>query len=601
MLSTAWSRIRHYWNPLEYPDQAQAAASGTPPRPPLPGSVTAPPTPRRKDVPRYPPFDEGLEIDEIDDILESQQEIIHRIQLSSGMDDKKFGEFIMPIIRNFAEYVHQLPATKDENHMGAGGLFSLGLNVGFYSYQASDGVMFSGRESTEKRRSLEPVWRYASLVAGICSDIYRPLTDVIVVDVKGMQWPAEEMPLYVWAKNNNVERYFLRWVENVNSASAHSAASLVVNKIVPAHCMRYICGASPAILPVMMDTIIDRPGVQNTLHQLVSNARYKVIERDAKESPTRYGKLTVGMHLEPHLISAMRRLLASGEWQVNQRKARVWHGSEGTFIVWKTAAAEIVDLLNREKTPGIPPDPETLADILLRAGVFEAHATGSAFWTIFSPFSSGALEVIKLANGGLLFDGDAPPFVDTSLLLPGPSVPAGSSEEQDDQPVAPAPISTTSPPPAAAAARDPAPVPAKPQSKAPAVQTFPSPAQPDSAHQPKGGAAKPKATPSEAARGALLRRLTPLNREALLAVIEDYQLKKNASDVFMIQHGLAITLKELGSHGADAMRIIGDLDAAKWLWLDPNADGAKFTTIPRDGVDMPCVVLESKIVTILGI
>ncbi|MCV5919407.1 TraI domain-containing protein, partial [Escherichia coli] len=77
--------------------------------------------------------------------------------------------------------------------------------------------------------------------------------------------------------------------------------------------------------------------------------------------------------VERYLLDAMRRLLASSQWLVNQRDARVWvrksNQSTNLYLVWKSAAKDIIELLAKDKIPGIPRDPDTLADILIERGL----------------------------------------------------------------------------------------------------------------------------------------------------------------------------------------------------------------------------------------
>ncbi|MFD2274209.1 TraI domain-containing protein [Undibacterium arcticum] len=48
-----------------------------------------------------------------------------------------------------------------------------------------------------------------------------------------------------------------------------------------------------------------------------------------------YGKLTVGNHLEPYLLDAMRQLYRTGFWKINETKSRLWYSPEGLFLIWK--------------------------------------------------------------------------------------------------------------------------------------------------------------------------------------------------------------------------------------------------------------------------
>jgi hypothetical protein len=65
----------------------------------------------------------------------------------------------------------------------------------------------------------------------------------------------------------------------------------------------------------------------------------------------------------------MRRLARGGRWQINVPGARLWMLAEGLHLVWPAGAEDIVALLAADRVPGIPRDPDTLADILLERGL----------------------------------------------------------------------------------------------------------------------------------------------------------------------------------------------------------------------------------------
>jgi len=60
----------------------------------------------------------------------------------------------------------------------------------------------------------------------------------------------------------------------------------------------------------------------------------------------------------------MRSLLRDGTWTANTPGARVWiFPPNRVHLVWPACAEAIVQRLYGERIPGIPRDPDTLADI----------------------------------------------------------------------------------------------------------------------------------------------------------------------------------------------------------------------------------------------
>src|ERR1035437_4141521 len=144
--------------------QSNAAPTSAPRRPtPTPGT------------PMYPAADFGIGYAPVDDVIATQYALIKRLKLLAAMPEDEFDRFYMCIIRNLAVHINHLPASEHGTHNGAGGLFRLALEIGFYSLQASEARLFAARSGLEERRQLEPRWKYATFLAGICCELHRPI------------------------------------------------------------------------------------------------------------------------------------------------------------------------------------------------------------------------------------------------------------------------------------------------------------------------------------------------------------------------------------------------------------------------------------------
>ena len=145
----------------------------------------------------YPPVDPGIPARSIDDVLAAQDDLIRRIKLSYGSDRNTFNTDLFSLIRRYAEYVHLLPATPDNHFSLPGGLLRMGLEIAFYALQATDGQIFSGRSTISHRRQLEPRWRHATFIAGICSELHRTLSHVTSSTRRATSGPP------LWARWND--------------------------------------------------------------------------------------------------------------------------------------------------------------------------------------------------------------------------------------------------------------------------------------------------------------------------------------------------------------------------------------------------------------
>lgn len=371
----------------------------------------------------YPPIDPGISVRPIDDVLAAQDDLIRRIKLSYGTSRDTFDTDLFSVIRRYAEYVYLLPATPDNHFNLPGGLLRMGLEVAFYALQATDGQIFSGRSTISHRRQLEPRWRHATFIAGLCSELHRTLSHVIVIDARGNEWPAYLSPLNRWLHEQRTSRFFLRWIPQAQET--RSLGVFAIPQIVAPATLHYLAQGNSVVVPHMMASISGMPVYRehNILEQLVRRATALVIDRDLQSSAERYGKPRLGSHLERYLVDALRRLVVSNaQWTPNAEKSRVWYGKDGLYIVWPNAANDVRKLLEVDQLPGIPKAAETLLEILIDAGVVERGGETHATWAIFPPQADKAIEAVRLTSPSILLAAmDRPPEPLPHVLARPPS------------------------------------------------------------------------------------------------------------------------------------------------------------------------------------
>lgn len=381
----------------------------------------------------YPPVDPGISVRSVDEVLAAHDDLIRRIKLAYGSDRATFEADLLSVIRRYAEYVHLLPATPDNHFSLTGGLLRMGLEIAFYALQATDGQIFSGRSTISHRRQLEPRWRHATFIAGLCSELHRTLSHVIVIDTKGNEWPPYLGPLNRWLHEQRVSRFFLRWIPHAQET--RSLGVFALPQIITAETLHYLAQGNSVVVPHLMACISGMPVYRenNILEHLVRRAAALVIDRDLQSSAERYGKPRLGSHLERYLVDALRRLVVSNAlWMPNAEKSRVWYGEDGLYIVWPNAANDVRKLLEADQLPGIPKSPETILEILMDAGVVEASGETQATWPIFPPHADKAIEAVRLASPSILLAAlehppERLPFV---LVKPQPRSAAASTVAQ---------------------------------------------------------------------------------------------------------------------------------------------------------------------------
>lgn len=371
-----------------------------------------------EDIPRYPPFAKGLPAASVARILATQSELVDAIRHTLALPREEFQAIVMPVVERYAAFTHLLPASEAHHHRGAGGLFRHGLEVGYWAALASEGVLFGAGSTPLERKGQEPRWRLAVCLAGLLHDIGKPVSDLAILDREGKtQWNPYLENLTDWAEANDVDRYFLRWRDKRHQRHEQFSV-LVTERVLTPECLTYLTQTGPEIMQAMLEAIagIDRGAM---FHTLVVDADRKSVERDLKANHLPVDS-SLGVPVEKYLLDAMRRLIGNGRWNANTRGARVWRFDEGLYVVWKAGAQEICELLAKDRIPGIPRDPDTLADILIERGLAIPRRTQDGrnyrYWRMAPAELDVALYMLRLSSPELIYNGEPPVAVDGRLL-----------------------------------------------------------------------------------------------------------------------------------------------------------------------------------------
>lgn len=338
----------------------------------------------------------GLRLQPVDEILESNRELVGRIKLCYGCDAASFNTDLLAPIRQYVEYVNLLPATMDSYFTGPGGLARIGLETAFYALQATDSQIFAGRATISNRRVLEPRWRRATFIAGLCNEIHRTLSHVRVADAKGREWQPYVMPLSRWAKEEGVTSAHIRW----RAAQETRALGLfALPMIIPAETMCDLAKDNATIVPHMLASIAGATMYHehSVMYRLVRHAAALVIHRDLRASDGSCAGIPA-LHMARYLVEAMRELVLSHHgWQPNIGRSRLWYGQDGLFLVWPNGINDVVKLLEDERLPGIPDCASGVLDILEAADLVRAQSADCRVWTIYPPGAAEPFEAVRFA------------------------------------------------------------------------------------------------------------------------------------------------------------------------------------------------------------
>lgn len=376
---------------------------------------------------RYPPFLDGLPITDVADIVAAQSVLIQKIRISLGLSKAEFNRLVMPLIVNYAGHVHLLPASEDHHHKGSAGLFRHGLEVAFWATQASDAILFTVDGTPNEIRDKEPRWKLAACIAGLLHDAAKPMTDVTITSDKADKpWNSQTETIVEWANRYGVTDYHIHWRrarhQKHEKFALAAAKQLITNDI-----FNYIQEADPKLIETLFDAIT-RNNITQPLTQIAQKADEQSVVQDLKENNKQDTNFEYSVPVEIFVTDALRVLINSKRWSVNEPGSKVWYCKDGAFVVWR-GIDDLYKILERDDRKGVPKDPDMLADILIDRNFaienncsYQGQEGVFRYWEITPHILSEAmggkpvtLSALRIADPFMIFTAGIPEPVEADI------------------------------------------------------------------------------------------------------------------------------------------------------------------------------------------
>lgn len=323
---------------------------------------------------RYPPADGGLPLREPAAILAANEDLIERLRVHAAVSEEQFAARFVGPLQRLAEYVNVVPATAAGLFAGEMGLFRAALESAFYSFQASDGRIFTGSESVERRHALEARWRYLCFLAGMVFPVGRPLERIVVTAAGGGVWKRHFGGVDAWARAERVERVFVSWGSADEDAIGPAQAGVVLlPQLVGAANLQHLENGAADMVASLYQLAAGTPGFSRIAHQVVTGCWERIQRREAARRPQTFGRLVVGTHQGPYLVGAVRALVAQGTWAPN--KSCLKADQDGLYLQWPAAAEDLIAFGRERSYAGWPSDPATMAALLAAAKIVEDRSS----------------------------------------------------------------------------------------------------------------------------------------------------------------------------------------------------------------------------------
>lgn len=356
-------------------------------------SVAAVPGPSLQAPPEaiYPPRDPGLPTCDPEALVVAAADKLARLRELTISDRESFDVAYLAPVRELAHLVHLLPASPDGPYSAPAGLFHLCVDVAFFSLQSADGKIFTPTASVEDRHRNEPRWRYACFLAGLCCQVPRALNALTAVSSGGAEWPRYTQSLWSWLRESGADRYFVNW--HAKTALMGGEGSAFLSLLAPKDRLDWLAKGDVQIVRDMHQVALGAAHeADSILAGVVGRIVKRVLEVDEARRRSRYGRLTVGTHVEPYILDALRAPIETGTWKVNSPSSPVWLASDGLFIEWPGAHQQVLAHFDKLGLPGMPRSSVTLAEVLGKADLLIQAESGLWVRDVLVPLDAQGRE-----------------------------------------------------------------------------------------------------------------------------------------------------------------------------------------------------------------
>jgi conjugal transfer pilus assembly protein TraI len=271
------------------------------------------------------------------------------------------------------------------------------LEVGLWSLQQTEGKLIRGVTAPQQRHVIEPRWRLAVFLAGICHDLGKVVTDLTVTDrASTHKWHPYHQSIYAWASEHSIKNYFLHWQEGRSKNHTHVSSTLI-DAVIPRSSFDWISDGSTDAVIWLTESLNNNPGHANQIHDYVMRADQLSVERDLKSLGVAMAGYEIGVPVERYLTDVMRRLVREGIWRINEPSARVWNIAGTTYLVWPSAGEEIAQRIRDEDIPGLPKSPDGILDMMVERGIASMQeGEGDPFFYLAPDVLTEKIPTLKL-------------------------------------------------------------------------------------------------------------------------------------------------------------------------------------------------------------
>ncbi len=304
---------------------------------------------------------------------------LKKIKRLLSITEEIWQEHYLYSIKQFVEYVQEIPASEVHHHSEIGGLIDHTLDAIHTGIRVRQGYMLPPNEEPEAIHSAADRWTFGVFTAILFHDIGKIVTDLeIVYRSRG----GEFKQWHPWVnKIPEGYEYTFRYKDD-RQKSLHEKATLsLVPYMLSDDATKWLFSDSILLgqwLSTLTHNTFGGGAIAEIVRQADSASAAKNLGAATGKNTADYTKTTP---LHEKLIVSLRKLIHDGQLIMNKPGAAVWTTEHSAWVVSKSAMDAVKLQLTNEGHTGIPNNPVRLFEILREHELLIPNPENKSVWT----------------------------------------------------------------------------------------------------------------------------------------------------------------------------------------------------------------------------
>lgn len=319
------------------------------------------------------------------DLLSSDQnqKLLRQIKRAFSITEEVWNNHYLYAFNQTAALVQLLPASQIHHHSQRGGLLLHTLEAAHNCVRISQGYVLPPNRPPEEISASTDKWRFGALIATLCHDLGKLVTDIEVVHRPKDNENFERW--YPWYGPIPVgHEYTFRYRDKVKNTAAskalHEKASMsLLPNILTKQAVDWLFSDLELISEVF-STISHSTVGGKTIAEIVRKSDQYSVSHSLGAETGKDLDHTSSIPLHEKILTALRSLVNEGILVRNKPGAAVWVTESETWIVSKASMEAVQQQLISEGHKGIPRNPVRLFDILREHELIKPNPQGDSIW-----------------------------------------------------------------------------------------------------------------------------------------------------------------------------------------------------------------------------